>query len=90
MLGPPKWNSNAILFNAQKWWPVDPACSPDERCNDSFFLYGEREWKGGEEARRGGSRFAEIYEKSVVFIKSFVETPDRVLVKTLRASETIL
>lgn len=41
-----RWNSNAILFNGQKWWPVDPACSPDERCNDSFFLHaacGERE-----------------------------------------------
>lgn len=54
---------------------------------------GEGRERGRGAARSGDSRFAEIYEKPVVFIKSFVETPDRgsvLLVKTLRASETIL
>lgn len=41
---------------------------------------------------KGGSRFAEIYEKPVVFIKSFVETlplPDRVLRASRENSESV-
>lgn len=66
-----------IAMRCWKGTKVVAGWSVDERCNDSFVLYtllGEEEVKRGGE---GGSRFVEIYEKPVVFIKSFVETPDR-------------